>query len=93
MTLWVGRLKLPFLQLGNELRASALISDLHARLRKMANKVDDVHHKVYDVHHKVDDMHHKVEDNHTILKRSGTRPVLDSLARQEMPLKPEIFHG
>ena len=41
---------------------------------------------------KVDDMHHKVEDIHTILKRSGTRPVSDSLA-QEMPLKPEIFHG
>ena len=93
MTLWVARLNLRFLQLGNELRASALISDLHARLRKMANKVDDVHHKVYDVHHKVDDMHHKVEDIHTILKRSGMRPVSDSLTRQEMPLKPEIFHG
>ena len=52
----------------------------------MSNKVDDVHHKV-------DDMHHKVEDIHTILKRSGTRPVSDSLARQEMPLKPEVFHG
>ena len=38
-------------------------------------------------------MHHKVEDIHTILKRSGTRPVSNSLARQEMPLKPEIFHG
>ena len=50
----------------------------------MVNKVDDVHHKV-------DYMHHKVEDIHTILKRSGTRPVSDSLA-QEMPLKPEIFH-
>ena len=45
---------------------------------------------------KVDDMHHKVEDIHTILfklKRSGTRPVSDTLARQEMPLKPEVFHG
>jgi hypothetical protein len=71
----LGRLKLPFLQLANDLRDSARISDLHARLRK------------------VDDMHHKVEDIHTILfklKRSESRPVL---ARQEMPLKPEIFHG
>ena len=41
-------------------------------------------------------MHHKVEDIHTYLfklKRSGTRPVSVSLSRQEMPLKPEIFHG
>ena len=41
-------------------------------------------------------MHHKVKDIHTYLfklKRSGTRPVSDSLSRQEMPLKPEIFHG
>ena len=45
---------------------------------------------------KVDDVHHKVEDIHTYLfklKRSGMRPVTDSLSRQEMPLKPEIFHG
>ena len=45
---------------------------------------------------KVDDMHHKVDDIHTILfklKRSGTQLVSDSLTRQEMPLKPEIFHG
>ena len=41
-------------------------------------------------------MHHKVKDIHTYLfklKRSGTRPVSNSLSRQEMPLKPEIFHG
>ena len=45
---------------------------------------------------KVDDMHHKVDDIHTILfklKRSETQAVSDSLTRQEMPLKPEIFHG
>src|SRR5882762_6256142 len=52
----------------------------------MANKVDDVHNKV-------DDVHNKVEDIHTILKRSEMRPVSDTLARQEMPLKPEVFHG
>jgi hypothetical protein len=84
--LW--RLKLRFLQLANDLHDSALINDLHARLRKMADKVDDIHHKV-------DDTHHKVDDIHTILfklKRSGTQPVSDALTRQEMPLKPEIFH-
>ena len=45
---------------------------------------------------KVDDVHHKVEDIHTYLftlKRSGTRLVSDSVTRQGMPLKPEIFHG
>ena len=77
-----GRLKLPFLQLANDLRDSTLINDLHARLRKMANKVDDVHHKVEDIHTYL-----------FKLKKSGTRPVSDSLSRQEMPLKPEIFHG
>ena len=38
----------------------------------------------------------KVDDIHTILfnlKKSGTRPESGTLARQEMPLKPEIFHG
>ena len=82
MRLWAGRLNLLFLQLAIDLRDSTIISDLHARLRKMVNKVDD--------------MHHKVDDIHTILfklKRSETQPVSDSLARQEMPLKPEIFHG
>ena len=62
----------------------------------MANKVDDIHHKVDDVHHNVEDIHHKVANIETFLlklKRSGTQPVSDSLARQEMPLKPEIFHG
>ena len=59
----------------------------------MANKVDDVHHEVKDVHHEVKDVHHKVEDIHTILKRSEMRPVSDTLTRQEMPLKPKVFHG
>ena len=37
-----------------------------------------------------------MEDIHTILfklKSSGTQFVSDSLVRQEIPLKPEIFHG
>ena len=59
----------------------------------MANKVDDIHHKVDDVHHNVEDIHHKVDDIQTFLKRSGMRPVSETLSRQEMPLKPGIFHG
>ena len=81
MTLLARRLKLTFLQLANDLRDSALISDLHARLIKMANKVYDMHDKK------------RVDDIHTILFMLGTRPASDSLTRQEMPLKPEIFHG
>ena len=78
----LGRLKLPFLKLANDLRDSALISKVHARLHRMADKVDGIDHKVDDIR--------------TILfklKRSETRPVSDTLARQEMALKPEIFHG
>ena len=52
------------------------------------------------MHPKVDDMHHEVygirKDIQTVLvdlKTLGTRPESDTLARKEMPLKPEIFHG
>ena len=89
LTLLAGPTNLPFLQLANDLRDSVLISNLYARLCKMTNKVDDMLYKV-------DDQQHTVEDIHTILfklKRSGTLSVSDSLARQEMPLKPELFHG
>jgi hypothetical protein len=55
----------------------------------MANKVNDMHEGIK---HAVN----KVEDIHKILfklKRAGTMLVSDTLARQEMPMKPEIFHG
>ena len=55
-----------------------------------------MHYKVDDMNYKVDDTHYKVDNIHAYLvkvKRSETRPVSDTLARQEMPLKPEIFHG
>ena len=55
-----------------------------------------MHYKVDDMHCKVDDMHYKVDNIHAYLfklKGSGTRPVSDTLVRQEIPLKPEIFHG
>jgi len=69
----------------------------------MANKVDDMHKGIKHTANKVDDMHegakhtaNKVDDIHKILfklKGSGTMLGSDTLARQEMPLKPEIFHG
>ena len=62
----------------------------------MADKVDGIDHKVDNMHYKVNDTHYKVDDIRTILfklERSGTRPESDTFARQEMPLKPEIFHG
>ena len=92
----LGRLKLLFLQFANDLRDSALISKLHAHLRKMANKVDNIDYKVNDIHYKVNGTHYKVDDIHTILCKvngSGSQPVSDTLSRQEIPLKPEIFHG
>ena len=75
-------LKLPFLQLANDLRDSALISKVHARLRRMADKVDGIDHKVDDIR--------TILSN---LNKSGTRSESDTSARQQMPLKPEIFHG
>ena len=45
---------------------------------------------------KVDDINSKVEDVHKILldlSRADTMLVLDPLVQQEMPLKPEVFHG
>jgi tetratricopeptide (TPR) repeat protein len=85
----LGRLTLRFLQLGTGLHDSNLLQELLARLSKMANKVDDMHEGIK---HAVN----KVEDIHKILfklKRAGTMLVSDTLARQEMPMKPEIFHG
>jgi len=53
----------------------------------MANKVDDMHNKVEDIHNKVEDIHKYLE-----LRRADAIGS-DPLVRQEMPLKPEIFHG
>ena len=72
------------------------VEDVHDKVEDVHDKVEDVHDKVEDVHDKIEDMHDKVEDIHTILlklNRSGTRSVSDTLTRQEMPLKPEVFHG
>ena len=67
----------------------------------MANKADDTHKKVEDIHKKmedidskVEDIENKVDDIHKYLvrsKRSATPS--DTVARQEIPLKPEFFYG
>ena len=62
----------------------------------MANKVNDMHEGIKHTANRVDDTAHKVEDIRKILsklKRSGMMLGSDTLARQEMPMKPEIFHG
>jgi tetratricopeptide (TPR) repeat protein len=62
----------------------------------MANKVDDMHEGIKHTANRVDDTANKVEDIHKILfklKRAGTMLGSDTLVRQEMPMKPEIFHG
>jgi tetratricopeptide (TPR) repeat protein len=90
------RLTLKFIQLANDLHDSSLLQELLARLSKMANKVDDMHEGIKHTANKVEDTANKVEDIHKILfklKRSGTMLGSDTLARQEMPMKPEIFHG
>jgi len=59
----------------------------------MANKVDDIKE---DTQHMREDTMHMRKDIRQILlemKRSGTTLVSNILARQEMPLKPEIFYG
>ena len=96
-----GLLKQWFLQFANDLRGSALKSKIYVRLPKMANKADDTHKKVEDIHKKmedidskVEDIENKVDDIHKYLvrsKRSATPS--DTVARQEIPLKPEFFYG
>ena len=60
----------------------------------MANKVDDTHKKGEDIDKNVEDIENKVDDIHKYLvrsKRSATPS--DTLARQEIPLKPGVFYG
>ena len=62
----------------------------------MANKVDDMHKKVENIDNKVEDIDNKVEDIHKYLvrsKRSATLLPSDTVVRQEIPLKPEVFYG
>ena len=82
---------LRFLQLANNLHDLNLLHDLLAHLSKMANKM---HEGIKHTANKVNDMANKVEDIHKILfKLKSTMHGLDTLAQQEIPMKPEIFHG
>ena len=55
----------------------------------MANKADDTHQKVENIDNKVEDIHKYLVRS----KRSATLLTSDTVARQEMPLKPEVFYG
>ena len=55
----------------------------------MANKADDTHKKVENIDNKVEDIHKYLVRS----KRSATLLSSDTVARQEMPLKPEVFYG
>ncbi|KDR73825.1 hypothetical protein GALMADRAFT_142251 [Galerina marginata CBS 339.88] len=87
-------------KLANDLRDSDLLKDLHARLGKMANTVDVISRDLKQVDAKVDGISGDVkqavaqmEEFQELWKRSATAPRSDTVARQQIPLKPEIFHG
>ena len=84
----LGRLMSPILQLANDLRDSDLLKNLQSRLEK-------IQYLMQHVAHKVDDIDDKVEDIHKYLLRSKQLATLpsDMVARQQMPLKPGVFHG
>ena len=78
-----------FPQVANDLRGSALISRVHVRLCKLANKADDTHNKVENIDNKVEDIHKYLVRS----KRPATLLPSDAAVRQEIPLKPEVFYG
>ncbi|KDR74248.1 hypothetical protein GALMADRAFT_70662 [Galerina marginata CBS 339.88] len=56
----------------------------------MANTVDDISKDVKTIITKVDNLDDKFQE---VFKRSATVPRSDSVARQHIPLKPEVFYG
>ncbi|PPQ85095.1 hypothetical protein CVT26_005523, partial [Gymnopilus dilepis] len=82
-------------KLANDLRDSDLLQELHTRLAKMSNKVNDVSRDMQHVVDKVDNIDNRLEEFHVLLaksKQSATVPSSGS-TRQQMPLKPEVFYG
>jgi len=65
------------------------VDDMHEGIKHTANKVDDTANKVHSTANKVDNIHKILSK----LRGSGTMLGPNTLARQEMPLKPETFHG
>ncbi|KAJ3513168.1 hypothetical protein NLJ89_g3100 [Agrocybe chaxingu] len=76
-------------KLANDLRDSDLLQELHVRLNKMVNKVDDMHKDMKHVVNVVENIQEYVSriEQMAMLLPSGT------VIRQQMPLKPEVFHG
>ena len=75
----VGGLKLSFLQFANDLRDSAIINKVHRRVCRMENKLDSL-----------EDFQQKyLVKSH----QSATLLPSDVGARQEIPLRPEVFYG
>ncbi|KDR84308.1 hypothetical protein GALMADRAFT_237072 [Galerina marginata CBS 339.88] len=77
-------------KLANDLRDSDLLQELHARLGKMANTVDDISKDMKTVITKVNKLDDRFEE---VFKRSATVSQSDAVARQQIPLKPEVFYG
>jgi tetratricopeptide (TPR) repeat protein len=76
-------------QLANDLRDTALLQELHSRL-------DKIHGLTQKIADKVDVVHEDVRDIKQILARtrqSTTFPPMDTVTRQQIPLKPPVFHG
>jgi hypothetical protein len=62
--------------------------ELHARLKQISTKIDDIHEDVKDVAKSVKDISTYLSTS----KRSTTFPS-DTVSRHQIPLKPGIFHG
>jgi tetratricopeptide (TPR) repeat protein len=70
--------------------------ELHARLNEISNKIDAIHEGVKHMAKDIKYMANKVENVSTYLsksKRSAGISRSDTVLRNEIPLKPEIFHG
>jgi hypothetical protein len=85
----------PYSPACQRLRDSDLLINLQSRLEKIQNLTQGVAHKVDHIDNKMEDIDDKVEDIHKYLFRSKqpARLPSDTIVRQQMPLKPEVFHG
>ncbi|KDR71142.1 hypothetical protein GALMADRAFT_808114 [Galerina marginata CBS 339.88] len=80
-------------KLANDLRDSELLQELRTRLGRLADKVDDISKDIKHVYTKVDNLADDFEEFKEIYKRSATQTPSETIARQQIPLKPEIFYG
>ena len=74
-------------QFANNLRDSTILQELHARLDRMANKFDDMQKDMKHVVNVVEDI------QQYMYKSNRSTTIISSSDRQQMPLKPEVFHG